>query len=83
MTPKIVDIIGLFVALLGALLLAWGLIVRPKRAIQVSVSRVSEETDEQNKKLPHTRDRLRESYFAFWGGILLAVGFVLQILGRW
>lgn len=78
---KFIDILGLIFALMGVSALAFGLIVSRKRALQVGVSRISEESDEQNIKLPHVQDEIRESRFAMLGLILLAVGFLLQIIG--
>jgi len=83
MNPKLIDIIGLVFALFGAITLAFGLIIPAKRAIKAGVSRMSEETDEKNIKLPHVRDRLRESRYALIGVILLIIGFIFQIIGNW
>lgn len=80
MPPKLLDMLGLIFALFGAITLAYGLIIPPKRAIKAGVSRISEDTDEQNIKLPHVQDRLRESRFALLGVIFFAVGFLLQLI---
>ena len=83
MHSKWFDIIGLVVALLGAISVAYGLIIPRKQALKVGVSRISEDSDEKNIKLPHVRDEMRESRFALIGMLLLIVGFLLQIIGSW
>ena len=82
MDQKWIDIIGLIFALLGAVLLAIGLIIPRKRAIKAGVSRMSDDTDEKNIYLPHVQDRLRESKYASLGVLLIIIGFILQILGN-
>ena len=83
MNPQWLDIIGLVIALLGALSVAYGLIIPKKQALKVGVSRMSEDSNDKNIKLPHVRDEIRESNFARIGVILLIVGFLLQIIGSW
>ena len=81
--PKWFDIIGLIFSLLGAILLAWGLIISRKHALKVGVSRYAEEDDDKNICLPQVRDELREARFARSGLLLLIIGFLLQIIGSW
>jgi hypothetical protein len=80
MDPKWLDILGLVIAMVGAIVLACGLIVSRKQAIRIGVSRVSEDDDEINVNLPNVRNTLRQSRLAFIGLILLIVGFLLQIV---
>lgn len=74
------DFIGLLVTLLGAIILALGLVVSRKQALNIGVSRVAEDRDDKNIHLPHVRDELRESRFALLGLIFLIIGFLLQLL---
>lgn len=77
------NFLGLIFALAGAITLACGLIIPRKRALKVGVTRMVEESDEQNLCLPSVRDRMRESRFALVGIIIMTVGFLLQIIGNW
>lgn len=79
MNPKWLDILGLVVAMTGAIVLACGLIVSRREAVSIGVSRMVEESDERNLNLPHVCHQLRQSRFALIGLILLIVGFLLQI----
>ena len=79
MNPKWLDILGLVTAMIGAIVLACGLIVSRKQALGIGVSRVAEDDDEINANLPNVRNTLRQSRLALIGLILLIVGFLLQI----
>ena len=81
MNPKWLDILGLVVAMTGAVVLACGLIVSRKEALQIAVSRMTEDKDERNIDLPQVCNLLRQSRFALIGLGLLVVGFLLQIAG--
>lgn len=83
MDPKIFNLIGLLFCAAGAALLACGLIVPRSRALEVGLPRMAGEGDEQNACLPHVRDRLRQSRLALIGGVVMTVGFLLQIIGNW
>lgn len=83
MIPKWLDILGLILAMSGAIVLAGGLIISRKQALRVGVSRLAEDTDELNVNLPHVRNKQRESRFAMIGIMLLVIGFLLQIAGSW
>ena len=82
MDPKWLDILGLVIALAGAIVLACALLISRKQALRVGVARVADESDELNVKLPHVRRLQRESCFAFVGMVLLVIGFLLQIAGK-
>ncbi len=79
MNPKWLDILGLIIALTGAIVLAYGLIVSGKQAVKIGVSRIAEDSDEINLSLPHVCHQLRQSRFALIGLVLLILGFLLQI----
>ena len=79
MDPKWLDILGLVIAMTGAIVLACGLIVSRSEAVRIGVSRVAEESDEVNINLPHVCHQLRQSRFALIGLVLLILGFLLQI----
>jgi hypothetical protein len=83
MDPKWFDILGLLVALSGAIVLACALVISRKQALSVGVARVADDNDELNLNLPHVRRKQRESRFAFVGMVLLVIGFLLQIAGSW
>ena len=79
MDPKWLDILGLVIAMTGAIVLACGLIVSRSEAVRIGVSRMAEESDEVNINLPHVCHQLRQSRFALIGLVLLILGFLLQI----
>ena len=83
MDPKWLDILGLVIAMSGAIVLASGLVISKKQALSVGVSRVAEDSDELNVRLPHVDNKLREARFARIGMILLVIGFLLQIAAAW
>lgn len=82
MNPHYLDLLGLIITLIGAIVLAFSLIISQKQALKIGISRIAEESDEKNICLPHVRDELRESRFALIGVILLSIGFLLQIIGN-
>jgi hypothetical protein len=81
--PKWFDILGLVIAMSGAILLACGLLISRKQAVRVGVARVADDNDESNVNLPLVRQKQRESRFALVGMVLLVIGFLLQIAGNW
>ena len=83
MYSKWLDILGLVLTMSGAIVLACALVISRNEALRVGVARVADETDELNVNLPHVRRLQRESCFAFVGMVLLVIGFLLQIAGRW
>lgn len=83
MGPKILNFFGLLFAMAGAVTLASGLIIPKKQALKAGVPRLAAENDEHNRRLPQVRDRKRESRFALIGIIIMAIGFLLQIIGNW
>ena len=83
MDLKWLDIIGLMIAMSGAVVLACALIISRKQALSVGVARVADDNDESNVNLPHVRNKQRESRFALVGMVLLIFGFLLQIAGNW
>jgi hypothetical protein len=83
MDPKWLDILGLMVAMSGAIVLACALVISRKQALRVGVARLADDDDEANLKLPHVCRIQRESRFALIGMVLLVIGFLLQIAGNW
>ena len=83
MDPKIINLFGLLFCAAGASLLAYGLIVPDRRALEIGLPRMAAASDEQNVHLPHVRDRMRESRLASIGIVLMTVGFLLQVIGNW
>ena len=73
--------IGLGIDLLGAVVLASSLVVSKKQAIEEGTSRWAAETDEENLQLPMVQKILRGKWNAIIGVALLAIGFLVQIIG--
>lgn len=83
MDCKWLDILGLVIAMSGAIVLACALIISRKQALRVGVARVADDDDEVNVKLPHVCNKQRESRFASIGMVLLVIGFLLQVAASW
>lgn len=79
---KILTITGLALDILGAFFLIRGLIISKKEALRLGTSRLCGSTDEENLKLPKVQDRIKQSKNAIYGGILLIVGFIFQVIGQ-
>lgn len=77
------SVIGIFCDIIGAVVLTYGLIISKKDAIELGISRICGNTDEENLALPQVRDRLKQSRNAKIGMVLLVIGFMLQIVGSW
>ena len=75
------NFIGLIISFIGAIYLSLGLFVSKKKALELSVSRWSGDTDEENLKLPQVQNILKQSRNAQIGIVLITVGFFFQILG--
>ncbi len=73
------NITGLTLSFLGSIAFAKGLFISQKEALRLGVSRWSG-TDEENLKLPQVQDRLTQRKWGVIGGVLLLVGFVLQLI---
>ena len=71
---------GLVADIVGAAVLAAGLIVSKERAI-VGASRLAGETDDENLRLPAVSDRLMHARWAVIALVLLVLGFGLQAIG--
>lgn len=82
MNPTSLVIVGLLLNLVGAIILASGLFLSKKRAIKLGVSRYSGGTEGDQLKLPQVQDRLKQSRNAKCGVILLALGFLLQVIAN-
>jgi hypothetical protein len=80
---KWLNVAGLVFDLVGAVFLAYGLIISKKQAIELGVFRLCSKLDEENLKIPTVQDRVRQSRNAMIGLAFLVVGFVLQIIGNW
>ncbi len=74
---------GLVSDILGASIIAIGVITSKKGAVESGVGRFAGSTPEENLRLPAVVDRLRQSTLAKWGLALLVLGFVLQLVGSW
>ena len=62
---------GLALDVVGAIVLARGLFVSPEQAVELGVSRIGGDTFEQNLRLTPVQDRLRQSRNAKRGTALL------------
>lgn len=83
MSIKWFTVFGLIFDIVGAAFLSYGLIISKKKAIELGISRICSEDDNENLKLPQVSDRLKQSRNAIIGLTLLVLGFLLQIVGSW
>lgn len=77
------NIIGLGLGAAGAVVAASGLIVTKRQAIDLGVTRLAGDSDEENLKLPAVQDRLKQRGRARVGLGLIALGFLLQLVAAW
>ena len=83
MDAKLLNFIGLIFSFAGAVTLALGLIVSRGRALRAGLPLMASDRNEDNLRLPHVRDRMRVSRLALVGVVVMAVGFLLQLIGNW
>jgi hypothetical protein len=72
--------VGLLSDLIGAILLAFGLFLSPKRVVKLGMD-AGGLTSEQTLQQPAVIDLLQQSRLALWGCILLGLGFFFQFGG--
>jgi hypothetical protein len=77
------NVAGLLLDVVGATVLAWGLLIGKDRAIELGVSRYAGDTREELLQLPAVADRLRQARNAAVGTVLLVAGFLCQIVASW
>jgi len=85
--PRWATVLGLFIDIGGVLLIAVGVWV-PKgklinQEIKSSTGFFGSPSSETVQGRAAFKDRFRQSRTAFWGAVLLVVGFVLQVYGGW
>ncbi|HKJ69730.1 MAG TPA: hypothetical protein VKA68_17370 [bacterium] len=80
MIYKWLNIFGLLITLSGGVMLALGLIITKRKALRIGVSRLAEDSDAINERLPHVQNEIRQSRFAAIGVGLFAIGIILQII---
>lgn len=79
---KLFTAFGLLSDFVGAIFLAFGLIITKKKAIELGVAWLLDETNTKNNlKTPTVKDRLDQSKNAIIGLIFLLFGFSLQLIG--
>jgi hypothetical protein len=73
---------GLFLDILGVIVLTSGLIISENAALELGVPKYASESREENlKRYPAVRDRLAQSNRAKIGVVLLVGGFIGQLIG--
>ena len=70
---------GLLLTLIGAVITAWAVILKPEDAARIGVSRWSPSDLEEQLKLPMVRNLLAASRWAKRGLALIALGTFLQM----
>ena len=81
--PRWFGVAGLVLDLAGAIILAAGLIVSRRGAVDLSVARWAAGNDDDDSGQPQVKDRLRQSRNALVGIGFIALGFFLQVIGSW
>ncbi len=82
MNTQYLNIIGLILDLIGAIILTCGLIVNKKTALELWVSKWAGTTNSENLELPQVKDRIKQSRYALWGMGFIIFWFILQILSN-
>jgi hypothetical protein len=75
--------VGLSLAFLGSLILASQTMLTEDQAREVGVPRWAGSDNEENLQLPFVQLLIRQTRLSRLGAGLLAVGFLLQLLGSW
>jgi len=73
-------LVGLLLTLVGAVVTAWAVILRPADAIRIGVPRWAGDNDEENLKLPLVQNLLASSRWAKRGLICISGGTVFQMV---
>jgi uncharacterized membrane protein len=74
-------IIGLFLALVGSVIVTIGQFLTKEQAINIGVARYAGKTDAENEKLPQVQQLLKQSNYAKIGFVFITFGFLLQFFG--
>ena len=72
---------GLFLAFVGTVILIVVQFLSKEQAINIGVTRLAGDTDEENEKLPQVQQLLKQSKYAKIGLVFVALGFLLQFIG--
>jgi len=72
---------GLFFAFVGTVILIVVQFLSKEQTINIGVTRIAGNTDEENKKLPQVQQLLKQSKYAKIGLVFVALGFLLQFIG--
>ena len=81
MNPTYYTVAGLVLDLVGAIFMVRGLVVTDQQAVDAGVARWGDVDDDKNKQQPLVQSFIRNSRDAKAGAGLLALGFLLQIIG--
>jgi len=83
MSGAIFSTIGILADIAGAVVLAVGLFVSEKKAVELSTARYAGSDFQENLKHPQVQGRLRQSRLAVIGLGFLIAGFLTQLVGTW
>ena len=73
-------LLGLFISFIGSCIFSFDLFFSKKQALELGLSRLSAETDEENLRLPQVQNLLKLSRHAKWAFGLISLGFLFQFL---
>ncbi len=77
------NIVGVFLNLLGGWILTSILILNEEKALEYGVSKWASSEREKNLRLPMVRLFLAQSRRTIIGMVVVSLGYVLQIAGDW
>jgi hypothetical protein len=83
MSGAVFATIGILADIAGAVVLAVGLFVSEKKAVELSVAGYAGSDFHENLKHPQVQDRLRQSRLAVIGLAFLIAGFLMQLVATW
>ena len=85
--PRWFTVVGLAFDMAGVVVIAIGVVAFKKQLVEQhkesGAARYGGPSDETVQKWEAFKDRLRQSKTAWWGAVLLFVGFALQVYGGW
>lgn len=80
MLTSFINLFGLVINFVGSIILALGVIAKPKDALRLGISSLGSVNEDINKQLPSVQNILRQSRLAICGIIIISIGFFLQLI---
>lgn len=80
-TGQLLTASGLMLDLAGFAVITSAVVLSKKKALQIGVSRMAGDSDEENLRLPMVMALRENSTRSLIGGVMIVLGFALQLAG--